>query len=298
LQHTTAVERHAGEGTARRRVRAGNVSVGVAVALMLLKLAAGLYTNSLSLLASAVDSLTDIFASVVNLFAIRAAARPADWDHAYGHEKAESLAGLFQGTVITLSGVYLGYESVHRMIDPRPVEAAAVGAGVMVVSTVVSLWLVRYLRRVARETNSLALSADSVHFSTDVLTNVGVLATLVVIRFSGWMIVDPIVSLAISCYIIFAAWTVVRDSVDNLMDRALPEELQAQVREIVLRKPGILGVHDIKTRASGSRRFIEMHVEVDGSKSLREAHDDAVAALRAVEAEIPNSKVFVHTDPV
>jgi ferrous-iron efflux pump FieF len=274
------------------------VSVGVAVALMLLKLTVGLYTNSLSLLASAVDSLTDIFASLVNLFAIRAAARPADWDHAYGHEKAESLAGLFQGAVITLSGLYLGYESVQRMIDPRPVADAGVGAGVMAVSTVVSLWLVRYLRRVARETNSLALSADSVHFSTDVLTNVGVLATLVVIRFSGWMIVDPIVSLAISCYIIFAAWAVVRESIDNLMDRALPEELQAQVREIVLRKPGILGVHDIKTRASGSRRFIEMHVEVDGSKSLREAHDDAVAALRAVEAEIPNSTVFVHTDPV
>jgi ferrous-iron efflux pump FieF len=298
LEHATAVERHADGGTARRRIRAGNVSVGVAVALMLLKLAAGLYTNSLSLLTSAVDSLTDIFASVVNLFAIRAAARPADWNHAYGHEKAESLAGLFQGTVITASGLYLGYESVHRMIDPQPVQDAGVGALVMCVSMVASLWLVVYLRRVARETHSLALSADSVHFATDVLTNAGVLATLVIIRFSGWMIVDPIVSLAISCYIIFAAWTVIRESIDNLMDLALPEEVQIQVREIVLRNPGILGVHDIKTRAAGSRRFIEMHLEVDGTKSLREAHDYSVAALRAVEAEIPNSKVFVHTDPV
>jgi ferrous-iron efflux pump FieF len=285
-------------GAASRKARAGRVSIAVAVVLMLTKLGAGVYTGSLSLLASAVDSLTDIFASLVNFLAIRAASRPADEDHAYGHEKAESLAGLFQGVVIAASGLYLGYESVRRLLEPRAIEDALVGVAVMAFSAAVSAWLVRYLRRVARETCSLALAADSLHYSTDVLVNLGVLAALVVIRFTGWTLVDPLLSMAISVYIVYAASGVVREAIDTLMDHALPEDVHERVRDIVLRFPEIRGVHDVRTRSAGPRRFIEMHLEIDGSKSLREAHDAAVAALRAVEAEIPNSRVFVHTDPV
>jgi ferrous-iron efflux pump FieF len=282
----------------RSRSRAATVSVVVATALMLVKLAAGLLTGSLSLLASAVDSLTDIFASAVNMFAIRAASRPADEDHAYGHEKAESLAGLFQGAVISASGLYLGYESVRRMIEPRPIEGATLGVAVMVFSAAASFLLVRYLRRVARATGSLALAADSLHYSTDVLVNVGILVALAVIRVTGWTIIDPLLSLCISGYIVYAATGVIREAVDNLMDHSLPEDLQEQVRRIALDHPDVRGVHDLRTRSAGARRFIEMHLEIDGRKSLYDAHEAAVAVLQAVEAEIPNSKVFVHTDPV
>jgi ferrous-iron efflux pump FieF len=293
-----AEARLAPEARDRARTRAALASVLIATTLTALKLVAGLITGSLSLLASAVDSLTDIFASAVNFIAIRAASRPADEDHAYGHEKAESLAGLFQGAVITLSGLYLGYESIRRMIEPRPVEGATIGVGVMVVSAGATIWLVRYLRRVARQTESLALAADSLHYSTDVIVNIGILVALAIIRLTGWTLIDPLLSLGISAYIVYAAMGVIREAIDNLMDHSLPEELLDRVREIALSHPDVQGVHDLLTRSAGPRRFIEMHLEIDGQKSLYEAHEAAVAVLRAVEDEIPNSKVFVHTDPV
>jgi ferrous-iron efflux pump FieF len=290
--------RLASEARDRLRSRAAFVAVLVATALTLLKFAASLFTGSLSLLASAVDSLTDIFASAVNLIAVRAAARPADEDHAYGHEKAESLAGLFQGAVIAVSGFYLGYESIRRMIEPQLIEGATIGIGVMVVSAGATIGLVRYLRRVARRTGSLALAADSMHYSTDVIVNVGILAALVTIRLTGWTFIDPLLSLGISAYILYAATGVLREAIDNLMDHSLPEALLDQIREIALSHPDVQGVHDLRTRSAGARRFIEMHLEIDGRKTLYEAHEAAVAVLRAVEDEIPNSKVFVHTDPV
>ncbi len=286
------------EALGRRRSRAAASSVATAVCLVVLKTVAGVLTNSLSLLASAVDSLTDIFASTVNYFAIRAAARPADREHAYGHGKAEGLAGLFQGAVIGGSGLYLGYQSVRRLLEPQPLEAEVVGVVVMAASMVASLLLVRFLRKVATETSSVALLADSAHYSTDVLANGGVLALLVVVRVTGLPILDPIVSLAISAYIVYAAFDVVRLAVDQLMDRSLDDDVHARVREIALAHPKILGVHDLKTRSAGSRSFIELHLEIDGTKSLKEAHDAAVEVLRAVETDIPGSKVFVHADPV
>ena len=281
----------------RKRARAAAASVVTAVSLVVLKLVAGSVTGSLSLFASAVDSLMDIFASIVNFVAIRTASRPADEDHAYGHGKAEGLSGLFQSAIIGGSGIYLGYESVVRLFEPRALESETVGIAVMAVSTTASYLLVRYLRQVARETASLALAADSLHYATDVLTNLGVLATIVIVAISGFAILDPIVSLGIAGYILVAAFGLLRTSIDHLMDRTLPEEVHDTARRIALAHPEVRGVHDIKTRAVGARRFIELHLEIDGSRSLRDAHAASVEVLRAIEREIPNSKVFVHTDP-
>jgi ferrous-iron efflux pump FieF len=285
-------------GRARRRTAAAAASMATAAALVAIKVAAGVATNSLSLYASAVDSITDIFASTVNYYAIRAASRPADSDHAYGHGKAEGLAGLFQSVVIVGSGLFLGYEAVRRLVEPKQLHAEAIGIAVMAISMGASLLLVRYLRRVARETNSIALAADSLHYSTDVLANGGVLAVLVLVRVTGLQVLDPVASLLISAYILYAASGVMRDAIDQLMDRALPDEVHDRVRDIALGHPDIRGVHDLRTRASGSRRFIEIHLEIDGTKSLADAHRTAVEVLRRIEAEIPGSKVFVHTDPV
>lgn len=286
------------EELGRRRGRAAATSVAVAVGLVVLKTVAGIVTGSLSLLASAVDSLTDIFASTVNFFAIRAAARPADREHAYGHGKAEGLAGLFQGAVIGVSGVYLAYESVLRILRPTPLESEAVGVAVMVVSIVSSFVLVRYLRRVARETSSLALEADSTHYAIDVISNGGVLLLLVVVRITKIPILDPLVSLAISGYILYAAYHVLKESIDHLMDRSLDDAVHDRIRAIALGHASVLGVHDLRTRSAGAKSFVELHLEMDGEQSLRTAHDAAVAVLRVIEAEIPGCKVFVHTDPV
>jgi ferrous-iron efflux pump FieF len=281
-----------------RRTRAAALSVVVAVSLVLIKVVAGSMTNSLSLLASAVDSLTDIFASAVNFVAIRAASRPADREHVYGHGKAEGLAGLFQAVIIGLSGAYLGYQSVLRLMNPEPIEAEAVGIAVMAASMLASYLLVRHLRRVAKETGSLALEADSLHYATDVLANGGVLILLAVVSITGMPILDPMASLGISIYIVWAAIGVLRTSIDHLMDRAVPDDIIETVAEIASRNEYVLGVHDIKSRMAGAESFIEMHLEMDGGMSLRESHDAAVEVLRWVEEEIPNSRVFVHVDPV
>ncbi|MBK6313392.1 MAG: cation transporter [Blastocatellia bacterium] len=282
----------------QRRTRAAAISVLVAVSLVLIKVVAGSMTNSLSLLASAVDSLTDIFASAVNFVAIRAASRPADREHVYGHGKAEGLAGLFQAVVIGLSGGYLGYKSILRVMKPEPIEAEVVGIAVMAVSMLASYLLVRHLRKVAKETGSLALEADSLHYSTDVLANGGVLLLLAVVAVTGMPILDPIASLGISAYIVWAAIGVLRSSIDHLMDRAMPDHLIENVARMAAEHAHVLGVHDIKSRMAGSETFIEMHLEMDGGMSLRDSHDAAVEVLRRVEEELPNSRVFVHVDPV
>ncbi|HEY9405102.1 MAG TPA: cation diffusion facilitator family transporter [Pyrinomonadaceae bacterium] len=276
------------------------LSILAAAFLILLKTGTGWLTGSIAVWASLLDSTMDIFASSINYFAVRAAARPPDDDHAYGYGKAESLAGLFQAAVITFSGLFLIYEAIKRMIYPHPTSSETIGVATMVIAILVSYALVARLRRVARLTDSPALSADAVHFASDVWTNGGVLLTLALIYFTGWTIVDPIISVAISIYILVAALTVGRESVEVLMDRRLPPEVDAQIAEIVGRfqDEGVLGFHDLRTRRSGSQKFIDLHLEVERHQTLEEAHAASVRVLRTIEAEIPRAKVQIHTDPV
>ncbi|HZG50885.1 MAG TPA: cation diffusion facilitator family transporter [Pyrinomonadaceae bacterium] len=295
---TRETDAHARESAMKTSV--ARLSILAAAFLILIKTGAGWLTGSIAVWASLLDSAMDISASLINYFAVRAASRPPDHDHAYGHGKAESLAGLFQAAVITCSGLFLIYEAIKRMIRPHPTHAESVGVATMIVAIIVSFALVARLRRAARLTDSPALNADAVHFASDVWTNGGVLLALVLIYFTGWTIVDPIISVAISIYILASAVGVGRESVDVLMDRRLPPEVDAQVAEIVrrFRGEGVLGFHDLRTRRSGSQKFIDLHLEVERDQTLEAAHAASVRVLRTIEAEIPRAKVQIHTDPV
>ncbi|HEX8070979.1 MAG TPA: cation diffusion facilitator family transporter [Pyrinomonadaceae bacterium] len=275
------------------------LSIYVAAFLIVLKTGTGWLTGSISVWASLLDSAMDIFASTINLFAVRAAARPPDADHAYGHGKVESLAGLFQSFVITASGLFLIREAVGRVVHPVPTQQEWLGVGSMLVAIGVSYALVTRLRRVARQTDSLVLSADALHYITDVYTNGGALVALLVVRLTGWRLADPLLSLAISLYILYSAFAVGRESVDVLMDKRLPPEVDEQIAEIVgrFRAQGVLGFHDLRTRRSGAEKFIDLHLEVERDKSLEAAHAVTVQVLRAIQAEIPRARVQVHTDP-
>jgi ferrous-iron efflux pump FieF len=283
----------------REKVRAAQLSILAAAFLITLKTVTGFLTGSISVWASLLDSTMDIFASMINFFAVRAAARPADEDHAYGHGKAESLAGLFQSLVIAASGLFLVWEAARRIIRPHPTSSELVGVAVMLVAIAVSVALVIRLRRVARETESPALLSDSLHYATDIYTNSGALLALVIILLTGWLIVDPLISIAIAVYILWSAVGVGREAVDVLMDKRLPPDIDEQVASIVngFREQGVVGFHDLRTRRSGSQKFIDLHLEVDGSKSLEEAHALSVRVLRTIEAKIRRSKVQIHTDP-
>ncbi len=279
---------------------AARLSVMVAAFLIALKTATGFLTGSISVWASLLDSVMDILASTVNLFAVRAAARPADEDHAYGHGKAESLAGLFQAIVIFASGLFLIWEVIHRIIEIHQTRSEGLGAVSMLIATGVSVWLVVRLRRVARETDSLAIKSDAAHYVSDIFTNLGALIALLITALTRWRLIDPLTSTFIAVYIFWSAIKVGRESIDVLMDRRLPLDVDERIADIVSRfkDQGVVGFHDLRTRRSGAQKFIDLHLEVQRDQRLQEAHDLTVRVLRTIEAEVPRARVHIHTDPV
>lgn len=293
-KHTTSASRDA----AVKR-SAALLSVFVAAFLIAIKAMTGWATNSVSVWASLLDSTIDIFASTINFIAVRAAARPPDEEHLYGHGKAESLAGLFQSLVIMSSGVYLIYEAAHRLVNPVETVSAWYGVAAMSVATVITLLLVARLRRVARATDSPALASDALHYATDVYTNLGALSALLLTAFTAFNQIDSAISIIISLYILWTAGRLCRESIDVLMDRRLPAETDELVAAIVnrFRTEGVIGFHDLRTRRSGAFKFIDLHLEVERGQSLEVAHNLTVRVLREIENEIPRSRVQIHTDP-
>ena len=287
------------ESEERLKGPAARLSIAAAGFLILLKSATGWLTGSISVWASLLDSTMDIFASAINFYAVRAASAPPDEDHRYGHGKAESLAGLFQSFVITASGLLLLWEAVRRVITPHPTEDEWLGVGTMAVACGVSVALVARLRSVARKTDSPALTADAVHYATDVYTNGAALFALLLVALTGWTLADPLISILISGFILWSAVDVARDSVNVLMDRRLPRDIDAKVAAVVegFRPEGVLGFHDLRTRRSGSLKFIDLHLEVEADQTLQQAHDLTVRVIRAIQKEIPRSRIQIHTDP-
>ena len=277
--------------------RATTVAVSIALALILLKLAAWLITDSVSLLSSLVDSAMDALASLVNLFAVRHALQPADSEHRFGHGKAEPLAGLGQAAFISASGIYLIFEAIGRLIEPRAIEQGAFGLGVMVFSIAVTGALVAYQRSVVRRTDSLAIRADSLHYATDILVNVGVIVSLLLVMFLDWGAADPIVALIIAGFIIYSAFRIARESLNHLMDRELPDADRARIKKIAIGHPSVIDCHDLKTRAAGLNSFIQLHISMDGGLSLDESHIISDAVEQDILAAFPNAEVIIHADP-
>ena len=201
--------------------------------------------------------------------------------------------------MIALSAAYLIYEAVNRIAEPRPTRAAWFGATAMLVAVGVSASLVSKLRRTARLTDSPALHSAAAHYASDVYTNIAALFALVLTAATNWQLADPIISISLSVYILWFAVGVGREAADVLMDRRLPIEIDEKVAEVVgmFRGAGVIGFHALRTRSSGSQKFIEFHLEVERGRKFEEAHEITVSVIRAVEEEIPRSRVQIHTDP-
>lgn len=282
-------------GTLMRR--ATYASVAVALVLITMKAWAVWATGSVALLATFLDSLLDGAASVVNLIAVRVALTPADKQHRFGHGKAEALAGLGQAALIGASALFLAVESVTRMLDPAPVEQSVAGISVIVVSLGFTLALVSYQRYVQRLTGSLAIAADSLHYASDVLLNIGVIAALVIAGIFGIIWADPIIALALAGWIAYAAWEIVSRSTNELMDRELSQDDRLRIEEIALSHPQVHTIHDLRTRTSGRTIFIQFHLEIPGDMPLRQAHDIADTVELAIAAEFPDAEILIHQDP-
>ncbi|TCS60339.1 cation diffusion facilitator family transporter [Varunaivibrio sulfuroxidans] len=272
-------------------------SVGVALALIVTKFVAWVATDSISLLSTLIDSLLDMAASLLNLLAVRHALQPADEEHRFGHGKAESLSGLAQAAFICGSALFLFVEASSRLYHPAAIVNTTVGYVVMVFSILTTLVLVWFQRHVVRRTGSLAISADSTHYQMDILINFSVIVSLALSQNLGWVYADPVFAIGISAYIIYGAYQIGYEALHVLMDRELPDDARARIREIVLGHPGVSDMHDLRTRKSGPDVFIQMHIEMDGKMSLRRAHDISEDVMRRVATAFPNAEVLIHEDP-
>ena len=294
---TTALETTASSSTARLMRWATYASVSVATVLIITKFTAWLLTDSVSLLSTLIDSLLDAAASLINLLAVHHALQPADRDHRFGHGKAEPLASLAQGAFIFGSAVFLLIEAGERLAHPKALVNPEIGYGVMVFSIVLTVTLVIFQRYVVRRSGSLAIRADSLHYQTDVLINVSVILSLFLTSEMRWSAADPLFAAGIAAYIIRTAWKIGLDAFNILMDRELPDEDRNQITEIALAHEGVRGLHDLRTRSSGTHVFIQMHLEMDGEITLNEAHVIADAVELDLLRVFPNAEVIVHEDP-
>ena len=281
----------------RLRRLAAMASLALAGSLAALKLVAALATGSLAVLSSLIDSLADIVASAITFVSVQIAQQPADRGHRFGHGKAESLSALAQGALIGGSAVFVLIDAIRRLGSPQPVGAAGLGGGVMVFAMVTTLLLVLFQRHVVRVTGSRAINADSVHYRADLLTNLSVLASLVLSAHLDWLWVDPVMGAAIAVYLGWHAFAIAQDAIRVLMDHELPPETRARIKEIVLAHPEVQDLHDLRTRESGSTQFIELHVEIDGDMTVAAAHEITDAIEAELFAAFPAAEVILHQEP-
>jgi ferrous-iron efflux pump FieF len=272
-------------------------SVIVALMIIIAKIIAWLMTDSLSLMASLIDSTLDVLASLVNLFAIYYALKPADDDHRFGHGKAKDIAAFAQSAFITGSAIFIGAEAINRIISPREIMHSDIGIMAMSFSIVMILGLVIFQRFVIYRTKSRLVEADSIHYQADLLVNAVVIFSLWLSHYFKLTFIDPVLGLLIAAYILRSAWKVGRKSFDSLMDKELEDSIRESIMEIALSVKDVKGIHDLRTRHSGTTPIIQIHVELDPHLPLYQAHEVSEAVEAAILALLPTSEVLVHLDP-
>jgi ferrous-iron efflux pump FieF len=273
-------------------------SVTTAVLLILVKIVAWFITDSVSIMATLIDSSLDMLASIVNLVAVRHALQPADKEHRFGHGKAEALAGMGQSMFIAGSAGLLLLQSIERMIHPQTeMNGIDVGLWVMGFSIVATMLLISFQKYVIKHTNSTAIKADALHYKTDLWVNSSVILALI-LTYYGFAYFDAIFALGIAIFILVSAWEIVKESIDLLMDHELPDEEREKIKSVVLSHPETKGCHDLRTRRSGNMVFIQLHLELNGNLSLFDAHSVADRVEAELKLLFQDVEVIIHEDPV
>lgn len=272
-------------------------SVGVAASLIGAKLVIWIATGSVAILGSLVDSGMDALASMVTFVSVRQAAQPPDRAHRYGHGKAEAIGAFVQAGFVLGSAFFLANEAVRRLLSPQPLEQSGLGVAVLLLASLLTAALLGFQRYVVRRTGSIAIRADSLHYRSDLLMNLAVIAVLVLSAATGSMLVDPLFGLALVLVLLFSAFAVARRALDMLMDRELPAAQRASIRTLALQHPKAHDVHDLRTRRAGSDVFIELHLELDGQLSLEQAHAITHEVEARIRAAFPSANIIVHQEP-
>lgn len=276
--------------------RAAWAASGVALFLLCAKLVVWWQTQSVSLLASLVDSLLDMTASLINLWVVRYSTQPADHEHRFGHGKAESLAALAQAMFISGSAVFLILSGVERWFRPQQLQSPEYGIWVSVLAIVITFVLVLYQRHVVKVTNSQAIAADSLHYKADLIMNAAIVVAMT-LSFYGIEQADALFALVIGVYILVTSVRIAHQAVQTLLDRSLPLDEIEQIRAAALSVPEVMGIHQVRTRLSGPTRFIQLHIELKDTLPLVEAHSIGDVVEERVAALFDDTDVLIHLDP-
>jgi ferrous-iron efflux pump FieF len=272
---------------------------GIAVALLLtgLKAWAAWSTGSAAMLGSLADTALDLVASVATLIAVRVAAQPVDAGHRFGHGKAEALSAMLQVVLISISALGLGVHAAEQLIAGGRTAAAGEGIGVSLIAIAVTAALLAWQRHVIRRTGSLAIATDHVHYQSDLFLNLAVIAALALDQYGGIGGADPLFGLAIALWLAWGAWRASHRAIDELMDREWPEEKKARFIAVLSRHPELRGVHDLRTRTSGNRDFVQFHAAVDARMSLGRAHRIMDEIEDRLRVDFPDVEILIHPDP-
>lgn len=270
---------------------ATTASVAVALLLVTVKGATWMVTHSVSVLSTFVDSLFDLIASALNFWIVRFALTPADKEHRFGHGKAEALAGMLQAAFISGAAIFVFMEAAVRLVKPEPLHHTAWGISVMILSILLTLGLISFQKIVIAKTKSVAIEADALHYQGDLLINVAVIGGLLLNN------IDPIVGCLITLYLLFGAWKILREALTTLMDQELPEKERQKILLIARAHPQVLSAHDLRTRKSGLTYFVQLHLEMQGTMTLQEAHQVTEEVEARIHQIFPNAEVLIHQDP-
>ena len=259
--------------TASPQKRATVVATIVATALTILKLVIGVMSGSVAVLASAIDSLLDMAISVFNFFAIKKSEENPNEEYQYGKGKIQAIAGVIEGTIITISGLYIIYKALEKLMRGESLSLLTPSIIVMLISIVVTFFLVKYLLQVAEQTDNIVIKADALHYQTDLWSNAAVLLSLVLVWMTGFSSIDALFGLGIGLFIIYSAYEIIQDGIAILLDRALEGDTVAKIGEIISNHPKATSYHWLKTRTDGTTNFVEFHLVLHPDMLLREAHE-------------------------
>ena len=285
------------EERARLIRSAAFASIAMALSLAVLKGWAVWQTGSTAMLGSLADTTLDLVASVATLIGVWVAAQPADESHRFGHGKAEALAAMFQVILIVLSAGAIAFRAVLRLAEGVRTQAAAEGIGVSAIAILATLALLAWQRHVIRQTGSVAIRADNVHYQSDLLLNLAVIAALAIDQYLGFAEADPLFGLGIAAWLLWGAWRASTEAVEQLMDREWPEEKRLRFVECAARHPELSKLHDLRTRTSGNRDFAQFHVDMPAAMSVAEAHAIIERVEQDLCREFPDLELLIHIDP-
>ena len=277
--------------------RAAMASITMAVTLIGLKSWAAYETDSTAMLGSLADSGLDLVASLVILLGVRIAAQPADHEHRFGHGKAEALASLVQVVLITFSAIFIGFRALERLSSGAETAKAELGIGVSIIAMILTFCLISYQRHVIRRTGSLAIGTDHLHYSSDLLLNGSVIVALGLDQYARLTGADAIFGLMIALWLLFGAWKSSSEALNQLMDREWPDDLRERFLAATKEYPELAGLHDLRTRSSGTHYFAQFHVWVPAEWTVQQAHDRLDAVEEALQQRFPGTEILIHVDP-